>query len=669
MANTIPDQTATAGTAFSYAFPANTFSDADTGDTLTYTATKADDTALPTWLAFAAGTRTFSGTPTDAGMVALKVTASDGNGGSVSDTFDITVAADTTPPTLTSAGVNEAGLFILLGFSENLQLSNLPPASAFTVTAGGSAVTVGGVMPRPGAPDVFVITVSPAIRQGQAIVVTYTDPTAGDDATAFQDTAGNDAATFTTGSDGVPAVTNASTVNTPATGAPTITGMAQVGQTLTAATTAIMDANGLTTPGYTYQWIRTAAGVDTNISMATASTYTLVTDDLGTTIKVKVSFTDDASNPETLTSAATAAVTAAATVPGAPTGLMATASGTTAIDLSWTAPASTGGAAITGYKIEVSPNGTSGWTDQVADTNSTATTYAHTGLAAGDTRHYRVSAINTNGTGTASNVDSATTGTNNPPTVANTIPDQTATVGTAFSYRVSPNGHLRLDRPGRRHQQTPLTYLRAHRARRRRRTRHYRVSAINTNGTRTASNVDSATTGTNNPPTRGTRFRTRRRPWGRRSSDVQRRGRSATPRPTRRRKPPARICPCGWPSPPARCRTFSGTPTAPGFAGRPVALKVTASDGNGGSVSDEQLRSSPPRCVATITGTAQVGQTLTAGTTAIMDADGLTSVSYTYQWIRTAAGTRRPSTYTLVAADLGTTVKVRVSLTPVIPRR
>ena len=35
--------------------------------------------------------------------------------------------------------------------------------------------------------------------------------------------------------------------NTPATGAPTITGTAQVGQTLTAVTTAIMDADGLTT--------------------------------------------------------------------------------------------------------------------------------------------------------------------------------------------------------------------------------------------------------------------------------------------------------------------------------------------------------------------------------------------------------------------------------------
>ena len=93
VANAIPDQSATAGTAFSYVFPDTTFSDADTGDTLSYTATKTDDTALPTWLAFTAGTRTFSGTPqaADAGTVAVKVTASDGKGGSVSDTFDITV--------------------------------------------------------------------------------------------------------------------------------------------------------------------------------------------------------------------------------------------------------------------------------------------------------------------------------------------------------------------------------------------------------------------------------------------------------------------------------------------------------------------------------------------------------------------------------------------------
>ena len=102
--------------------------------------------------------------------------------------------------------------------------------------------------------------------------------------------------------------------NTLATGAPTITGTAQVGQTLTAGTTAIMDANGLTSVSYTYQWIRVATdNTETNIAAATASTYTLVAADQGTTIKVTVSFTDDANNPETRTSAATATVSAAVT--------------------------------------------------------------------------------------------------------------------------------------------------------------------------------------------------------------------------------------------------------------------------------------------------------------------------------------------------------------------
>ena len=75
----------------------------------------------------------------------------------------------------------------------------------------------------------------------------------------------------------------------------------------------------------------------------------------------------------------------------------------------------------------------------------------------------------------------------------------------------------------------------------------------------------------------------------------------------------------------------------------------------------------PATGAPTITGTLQVGQTLTAVTTGIMDADGLTGVSYTYQWIRVDAGTETnisgatSSTYTLVAADAGKTIKVKVS--------
>ena len=80
-------------------------------------------------------------------------------------------------------------------------------------------------------------------------------------------------------------------------------------------------------------------------------------------------------------------------------GLRATGVSQTRIDLSWNAPTDDGGASITGYRIEVSDDGGSTWSDLVANTGNSSRTYAHTDLAAGVTRHYRVSAINRVGTG------------------------------------------------------------------------------------------------------------------------------------------------------------------------------------------------------------------------------------------------------------------------------
>ena len=94
--------------------------------------------------------------------------------------------------------------------------------------------------------------------------------------------------------------------NTPAAGAPTISGTPQVEQTLTANTSAINDADGLTSVSYEYQWI--AGGTD--IAGATGSSYTLTADEQGQTVQVRVTFTDDADNEETLTSEATVEVTA-----------------------------------------------------------------------------------------------------------------------------------------------------------------------------------------------------------------------------------------------------------------------------------------------------------------------------------------------------------------------
>ena len=95
--------------------------------------------------------------------------------------------------------------------------------------------------------------------------------------------------------------------NSPATGAPAISGTAQVGQTLTVGTSGIADADGLDDATYSYQWL--ADGVD--ISGATGARYTLTDSEAGKAVKVTVSFTDDAGNEESLTSAATAAVAAA----------------------------------------------------------------------------------------------------------------------------------------------------------------------------------------------------------------------------------------------------------------------------------------------------------------------------------------------------------------------
>ena len=114
---------------------------------------------------------------------------------------------------------------------------------------------------------------------------------------------------------------------TAATGAPTITGTAAVGQPLAVDLTGIADADGLTNVSYSYQWVRVDADGLSNpadITDATDATYTLVDADLGKTLKVRVTFDDDAGNTETLTSAATATVTTAAGAPGSPTNLSVT---------------------------------------------------------------------------------------------------------------------------------------------------------------------------------------------------------------------------------------------------------------------------------------------------------------------------------------------------------
>ena len=183
---------------------------------------------------------------------------------------------------------------------------------------------------------------------------------------------------------------------TPATGLPVITGTARVGQMLTVDTSAIADEDGLGNVSYSYQWIRNDGTTDTDIEDATDSAYTPPVSDVGKTIKVRVTFTDDADNQESLTSADTDTV--AATKPGVPGHLNAFPHDAGALDVYWEAPASDGGSDITGYKVQWKESADS-W-DTAADVSeATASGTIHTIAGLTDGVEYSVRVLATNGVG------------------------------------------------------------------------------------------------------------------------------------------------------------------------------------------------------------------------------------------------------------------------------
>ncbi|SFO57975.1 VCBS repeat-containing protein [Bradyrhizobium sp. Ghvi] len=104
------NQTATVGSTFTLTLPVGTFTDVDSGDSLTYTATSADGSPLPSWLTFNGSTRTFSGTPTSAnvGTLSVKTSATDLGGLSSSETFNIVVTTTANSPPTAVADTGDA---------------------------------------------------------------------------------------------------------------------------------------------------------------------------------------------------------------------------------------------------------------------------------------------------------------------------------------------------------------------------------------------------------------------------------------------------------------------------------------------------------------------------------------------------------------------------------
>ena len=122
--------------------------------------------------------------------------------------------------------------------------------------------------------------------------------------------------------------------------------------------------------------------------------------------------------------------------------------------------------------------------------------------------------------------------------------------------------------------------------------------------------------------------------------------------------------------------TLSDLPLIYAPVGRDQVVPQTPDPGTRVRVRLSYFATGPATGKPKITGTAQVGQTLTAGTSGISDLDGNTKAengdtgyAYSYQWYRVNAGAETQitgatgSTYTLVGADADKTFRVEVHFT------
>ena len=109
LANAISNQIIAEDSAFNFRLASNVFTDADAGDSLTYTASLSSGAALPSWLSFNAATQTFSGTPTnsDVGTIDVIATATDSGSQRISDTFSITITNTNDAPSVANAVSNQ----------------------------------------------------------------------------------------------------------------------------------------------------------------------------------------------------------------------------------------------------------------------------------------------------------------------------------------------------------------------------------------------------------------------------------------------------------------------------------------------------------------------------------------------------------------------------------
>ena len=575
------------------------------------------------------------------------------------------------------------GVFtFVIAFSEPISIGYVTLRDDSLDVTNGSATKAKRVN---GQSDRWKITVEPDSDADVTVVLPITEDCAAQDAVCTRDgTKLSNRSELT--------VPGPAAANSPPTGAPSISGTAQVGETLTVDTSGIDDADGMSGAVFSYQWI--ADGVD--IAGATSDTYTPVEADLDKAVKVRVIFNDDDNNEETLTSPATAAVAAETAVPDAPQSLNVSPDDTGTLDVSWEAPASDGGSAITGYKVQWKSgsedyDGSAGSTRQAEITDPASRTHTITGLTDGVEYTVRVIAVNDVGDGPPSDEATATPRETTPPELATATVDGT-TLTLTYDEALDENSEPSSDA-------FSVTVGGTGRA----------VDGVSVSGSSVTLTLGSAVasgatvTVSYTAPTDAAAPRIQDEAGNPAASFSDQDVENKTP-------PPAN-------SPATGAPTISGTAQAGetltastsdiedddgldnvGYSyqwlangadiagatsssytlveadnGKTIQVNVSFRDDknnpetltSAATAAVEPRPNTPATGAPTISGMVRVGETLTASTSDIDDADGMSGAVFIYHWLANGADIAGATnnTYTLVDTDVGKTIKVRVIFT------
>ena len=410
-----------------------------------------------------------------------------------------------------------------------------------------------------------------------------------------------------------------------ATGSPVITGTVQVGETLSVDTSGISDRNGIDRSALTYQWISNDGTEDTDIQDATGSTYILAVADEGKTIKVRVSFTDESLYEESRTSEPTATV----------------ASGQTSSQrsLQQTSPAPTikGSPALSdpGSDYEWTPGETVRVTLTFSEEVNVDTTDGKPSIGIQLGGSLDRSASYASGSGTTKLVFSHTLTDDDGRHSSMFVPENSLTLNDGTITSASSGGDAALGHTGAARASLAVAAIPNSAA----------TGAPTISGTAQVGQMLTASTSdiSDSDGLANAIFTDR---WiandGTEDTDIQN-------------------------------ATGSTYTVGADDEGKTIKVRVSFTDDGGNqetrtiavTVAVAAIPNSAATGAPTISGTAQVGQMLTALTSDISDSDGLANAIFTYRWLAddTDITDATGSTYTLAAADEGKTIKVRLSFT------